>query len=210
MVLSTSEERSPTLRAPARITPARILWPLAYVLLIPFVNWSFTWAPNWTLWGDVTFNPVTIMTGLVLVFRDFAQRQIGHWVLGLMGVALVLSVMLAGPEIALASGAAFAISELVDWALFTFTKFRLSTRIMLSSLIAAPIDTTVFLYGASFVRQGSLSIANAAMSIVGKLSGAAVIALVVRRAERRHEAPPAFQEPVVPHAAHGPKPGEPL
>ena len=134
MTESTSDARS----APFRLTPARILWPLAYVALIPFVNWSFTWAPNWTLWGDVSFNPVTVVTGLVLVFRDFAQRQVGHWVLGLMAIALGLSVWLAGPEIALASGAAFAISELVDWALFTFTRFRMSTRIMLSSLIAAP------------------------------------------------------------------------
>ena len=179
------------------LTPARILWPLAYVALIPFVNWSFTWAPNWTLWGDVAFNPVTVVTGLVLVFRDFAQRQIGHWVLVCMAIALALSVWLAGPEIALASGAAFAISELVDWALFTFTRFRMSTRIMLSSLIAAPLDSVVFLYGASFVRAGSLSIANTLMSILGKLSGAAVISAVVRHAETRGERSPAVQEPVV-------------
>ncbi len=184
-------------RHPERLTPARVLWPLAYVALIPFVNWSFTWAPEWTIVGDVRFNPVTIVTGLVLVFRDFAQRQIGHWVLLAMGVALALSVWLAGPEIALASGAAFAISELVDWALFTFTRFRMSTRIMLSSLIAAPIDSAVFLYGASFVRAGSLSVANTAMSILGKLSGAAVISLLVRRAETRGAAPPAIQEPAI-------------
>jgi uncharacterized PurR-regulated membrane protein YhhQ (DUF165 family) len=177
------------------LSPARIFWPLAYVALIPFVNWSFTWAPNWTLWGDVAFNPVTIATGLVLVFRDFAQRQIGHWVFLAMGLALVLSVMLAGPEIALASGAAFAISELVDWALFTFTRFRLSTRIMISSLVAAPVDTVVFLYGASFVRAGSLSIANAAMSILGKLVGAAVVSAVVRRAEKQGESAAAAHNP---------------
>jgi uncharacterized PurR-regulated membrane protein YhhQ (DUF165 family) len=166
-------------------SPARVLWPLGYVALIPFVNWSFTWAPNWTLWGEVSFNPVTIATGLVLVFRDFAQRQVGHWVLVLMGVALLLSVWLAGPEIALASGAAFAISELVDWALFTFTRFRLSTRILLSSLIAAPLDTTVFLYGAEFVRAGSLTVANWLASAIGKLSGAVVVAAVVRQTEPR-------------------------
>ncbi|MGD2131751.1 MAG: VUT family protein [Maricaulaceae bacterium] len=192
---STAAPESPASRT--GLTPARVLWPLAYVALIPLVNWSFTWAPNWTLWGEVAFNPVTIVTGLVLVFRDFAQRQIGHWVLACMAVALVLSVLLAGPEIALASGAAFAISELVDWALFTFTRFRMSTRIMLSSLIAAPVDTTVFLYGASFVRAGSLSVANAVMSILGKLSGAAVISAIVRRAEDSGRIGPAVQTPLV-------------
>jgi len=183
----------------ASLTFERVFWPTAYVLLIPFVNWSFTWAPNWTIVGDVTFNPVTVITGLVLVFRDFAQRQIGHWILLAMGLALLLSVLLAGPQIALASGAAFAISELVDWALFTFTPFRMSTRIFLSSLLAAPVDTTVFLYGASFVRAGSLSLANAVMSVLGKLSGAAVIFAIVRRGENRHVEPAAIDEPMLPH-----------
>ncbi|MCG8442161.1 MAG: VUT family protein [Caulobacterales bacterium] len=172
-----------------KLTAARLVWPLAYIGLIPLVNWSFTWAPNWTVFGDVAFNPVTIATGLVLVFRDFAQRQIGHWVLVAMAIALGLSVWVAGPEIALASGAAFAISELVDWALFTFTRYRLSTRIMLSSLIAAPLDSIVFLYGAEFVRSGSLSVANAVMSIIGKLSGAVVVSAAVRMTERPEEGP---------------------
>jgi uncharacterized PurR-regulated membrane protein YhhQ (DUF165 family) len=176
------------------LTLSRLAWPAAYVALIPFVNWSFTWAPNWPLWGDVAFNPVTIATGLVLVFRDFAQRAIGHWIFLAMGLALALSVWLAGPEIALASGAAFAISELVDWALFTFTKFRLSTRILISSLVAAPLDSVVFLYGASLVRAGSLSVANAAMSILGKLIGAVVVSAVVRRVEEKEHAP-AVREP---------------
>ncbi len=167
-----------------RLTFARVFWPSAYVALIPFVNWSFTWAPNWTLFGDVTFNPVTVVTGLVLVFRDFAQRQIGHYVLIAMAIALVLSVWVAGPQIALASGIAFAISELVDWALFTFTRMRLSSRIMLSSLIAAPLDSLVFLYGAEFVRAGSFTLANTVMSIIGKLSGAVVVSAIVRVTER--------------------------
>ncbi|MBL4618280.1 MAG: hypothetical protein JKY46_11355, partial [Robiginitomaculum sp.] len=77
---------------------------------------------------------------------------------------------------------AFAISELVDWSLFTFTKFRLSTRVFLSSLIAAPIDSAVFLLGAGF-----FTIANLVMSIIGKMVGAIVVALVVRRSENQSQ-----------------------
>lgn len=179
------------------LTFARVFWPAAYIALIPFVNWSFTWAPNIEVFPGWVFNPVTVATGLVLVLRDFAQRQIGHWVLAAMVFALALSVWLAGPELALASGAAFAISELVDWALFTFTKMRLSTRIMLSSAIAAPIDSVVFLYGANFIRAGSLSAANVVMAVLGKLVGAVAISALVRRAEARGERPPVAQEPVV-------------
>ncbi len=170
---------------------------LVYVALIPFINWSFTWAP---LTGFVNgafavyfpgedipsaakwlFNPVTIVTGLVLVVRDFAQREVGHYVLIAMGIALVLTAIAAGPELALASGGAFAIAELVDWALFTFAKYRLSTRVLLSSAIAAPLDTTIFLYGAEIIRDGMLTGPNITMSITGKMVGALVIWWIIRR-----------------------------
>jgi len=153
--MSTYEE-SKTGKTSLRFVKYTIL----YVLLIPFINWSFTWAPMWEVLPGWAFNPVTIVTGLVLVVRDFAQREIGHEVLIAMAVALILTALAAGPELAVASGAAFAISELVDWAMFTFTKYRLSTRILLSSTLAAPLDTTLFLYGASMIRDGQLTIPN--------------------------------------------------
>ena len=154
---------------------------LVYVALIPFINWSFTWAPLWDVLPGWAFNPVTIVTGLVLVVRDFAQREVGHYVLVAMAIALVLTAMAAGPELALASGGAFAIAELVDWALFTFTKYKLSTRVLLSSAIAAPLDTTIFLYGAELIRDGMLTGPNITMSIIGKMAGAIVIWWFIRK-----------------------------
>ena len=160
-----------------------LLFTLTYVALIPLINWSFTWAPMVELVPGWAFNPVTIVTGLVLVVRDFAQREVGHWVLAAMGVALLLTAWLAGPELALASGVAFAVSELVDYALFTFTRLRLSSRVLLSSALAAPIDTTVFLYGAEAIRDGQLTLPNVVMSVAGKMLGALVIWWIVRRVE---------------------------
>lgn len=154
---------------------------LVYVALIPFINWSFTWAPMWEVLPGWAFNPVTIVTGLVLVVRDFAQREVGHYVLIAMAIALALTAFAAGPELALASGAAFAIAEIVDWALFTFTKHRLSTRVLLSSAIAAPLDTTIFLYGAEMIRPDQLTGPNITMSIIGKMVGAIVIWWIVRK-----------------------------
>lgn len=161
---------------------------VVYVLLIPFINWSFTWAPMWEVLPGWAFNPVTIVTGLVLVVRDFAQREIGHYVLIAMAIALVLTAIAAGPELALASGGAFAIAEMVDWALFTFTKYRLSTRVLLSSAIAAPLDTTIFLYGAEFIRPDQLTGPNITMSIIGKMFGAVVIWWIVRQRFERNPA----------------------
>ena len=163
------------------------LMTLVYVTLIPFINWSFTWAPMWEVLPGWAFNPVTIVTGLVLVVRDFAQREIGHWVLLAMAVALVLTALAAGPELALASGGAFAIAELVDWALFTFTKYKLSTRVLLSSAIAAPLDTTIFLYGAEMIRPDQLTGPNVTMSIIGKMLGAIVIWWIVRQSLDKRE-----------------------
>ncbi len=156
------------------------VWGIVYVALIPFVNWSFGWAPQWQLpfAPEFGFNPVTVVTGLVLVVRDFAQREMRHLVLVAMAMGVGWSFYYANPQIAIASATAFAIAELLDWALFTFTRYRLSTRVMLSSLFAAPLDTTVFLFGAGF-----LTFPNWLMSVIGKLSGAAVVSWVVRKSE---------------------------
>lgn len=164
-------------------TPTRaVIVTLVYVALIPFINWSFTWAPMVELPGlGWAFNPVTIVTGLVLVVRDFAQREIGHWVLLAMAVALGLTWATSGGELALASGIAFAVSELVDWTVYTFTKLKLSTRVLLSSAIAAPVDTSIFLIGAEAIRDNQFTLPNVLMSIGGKMVGALVIWWIIRK-----------------------------
>ena len=92
-----------------------VKYTLIYIVLIPLINWSFTWAPMIQLpWvPEWAFNPVTVVTGLVLVARDFSQREIGHEVLIAMGLALFLTFVTSGGALALASGAAFLISELI-------------------------------------------------------------------------------------------------
>lgn len=172
-------------------SPARaVIVTAVYVLLIPLINWSFTWAPMVALPGlGWLFNPVTIVTGLVLVARDFAQREIGHWVLIAMAVALGLTWATSGGELALASGVAFAVSELVDWAVFTFTKLKLSSRVLLSSALAAPVDTSVFLFGAETIRDGMFTLPNVTMSIIGKMVGALVIWWLIRRTIEKNDPP---------------------
>jgi len=78
-----------------------------------------------------------------------------------------------------------AISEIVDWLLFTFSKYELSTRVLLSSALAAPLDTTIFLYGAEMIRGGMFTLPNIVMSILGKMVGAVVIWWFVKRREKR-------------------------
>jgi len=159
-----------------------------YVALIPIINWSFVHVPTAPLPDGGMFQPLAVVTGLVLVVRDFAQREVKSWVLGAMAAGLLFSTMTTPWQIVAASGVAFLISETVDWAVFTFTRRPFSQRVMLSSLAGAPIDTMVFLFGASQVSAGLLAPSTAIASIVSKLAGAAVIALLAARAERRQAA----------------------
>ena len=69
----------------------------------------------------------------------------GHWVVVPMAAGLALSYLLASPFVALASAAAFAASETMDWIVFTITKRPLADRVLLSCGLSAPIDSLIFL-----------------------------------------------------------------
>jgi hypothetical protein len=186
-------------------------WAYVYVALIPLLNWSFgksaaieinlteTLGPYLGTATPIIFNPLTIATGMVFVLRDFVQREMAHKVLILMALAIAWSFYYSWPVIAIASATAFAISESVDWLIYTFTKYRLSTRILLSSAAASPIDTTVFLYGADLARQMNLgdppgtmfNAANFVFFILGKMVGAVVVSAMIRAREKRGEVDPA-------------------
>ena len=186
-------------------------WAFVYVALIPLLNWSFGKSqaieldlsgPLGAVFGTaqpIIFNPLTVVTGMVFVVRDFVQREMGHKVLILMALAIGWSFYYSWPVIALASATAFAVSEGVDWLLFTFTKYRLSTRILLSSAAATPIDTTIFLYGADLARQlelgdppgNMLNPANWIFFVIGKMVGAVVVSYMIRRREDRGTVDPA-------------------
>lgn len=186
-------------------------WAYIYVALIPALNWSFgksaaieinlteQLGPYLGTATPIIFNPLTIATGMVFVLRDFVQREMSHKVLFLMAMAIAWSFYYSWPVIAIASATAFAISESVDWAIYTFTKYRLSTRILLSSAAASPIDTTVFLYGADLARQMELgdppgtmlNVANFVFFILGKMVGAVVVSMMIRAREKRGEVDPA-------------------
>lgn len=190
-------------------------WAFLYFAAIPFLNWSFgviepfclvtpgSGEPGRVMFDTclmenipvfskgVSLHPLTIVTGLVFVLRDFVQRRMGQRVLIVMGLGIAWAFYYAWPVIAIASGIAFAVSEFADWALYTFTRYRLSTRILLSSAVAAPIDTTIFLFGADLAVQLQLGEpagtmlhpANWVVFVIGKMVGAYAVSMAVRRRE---------------------------
>ena len=149
-----------------------------YILSIVLVNWAFTVVPPIPIPGGALWPPVALMVGFVFVLRDFAQREIGHGVLAAMLAGAFLSYAMAGPQVAIASAAAFLVSELADWAVYTWTKRPLSERVLYSSAIAAPLDSIVFLAGIGF-----LSVAGVVAMTVSKMLGALAVWWLIRRRE---------------------------
>lgn len=151
---------------------------ITYVLLIAGVNWAFDVIPLVELPGGDLWSPAALIVGFVFVVRDFAQRKVGHHVLWAMLAGCAISWWMASPALAMASAFAFAIGEMADWALYTFTNRPFSQRILVSSLLGAPLDSFVFLSLIGIASPISVAIMSAS-----KLFGAFIVFALVRRRE---------------------------
>jgi uncharacterized PurR-regulated membrane protein YhhQ (DUF165 family) len=156
----------------------RYKFTILYVALIVAVNYAFTVVPLVKLPDGTMWPPVALLVGLIFVARDFAQREGGHKVLLAMLVGVAISYFMSNPFVATASAAAFLISELVDWAIYTYTKRPLSQRILFSSLLGAPVDSAVFLGLLSL-----LSPVGIAAMTASKLIAAFIVWWMIRRRE---------------------------
>ena len=116
------------------------MYAMLYLVSIGLINIGFVHMPLIHGWP-----PMSLAVGLVFVLRDFAQREIGHKVLLVMLAGAVISFFMASPAVAVASCAAYLVSELVDWAVYTFSKRPLAQRVLLSSALGTPVDSAVFL-----------------------------------------------------------------
>ncbi|MDL2210057.1 VUT family protein [Desulfovibrio sp. OttesenSCG-928-O18] len=150
-----------------------------YVASVVLVNWLFAVIPPVPLPGGEVWPPVSLIVGFIFIIRDYAQRAVGHKVLLAMFVGAGISYFMAGPEIAFASMAAFLVGELLDWAVYTYTGRPFSQRILLSSMVSTPVDTTVFLLLIGMAGPGTILIMT-----MSKLAGAVAVFFLVRRRER--------------------------
>lgn len=130
----------------------------------------------------------TYAAGGALLARDFVHRFGGRtWSIGAIAVAAVLSWFLSTPGIAIASVAAFLIAELLDLTVFAALRPRGFVRAALASnVVAAPLDTFVFLQLAGFPVTTDTMLGQ----MVGKLVWATALPLVVyvtvRAIRQRH------------------------
>lgn len=118
---------------------------IAYIILIVLLNTLFVYIPLMQILST-EISPMDWTVGIVYVLRDFAQRELEHKVIFAMLIGSLISYVLAGKNLAIASMSAFLIAEFVDWSVYTFTKRPLSQRILWSASLSAPIDSSVFLW----------------------------------------------------------------
>jgi uncharacterized PurR-regulated membrane protein YhhQ (DUF165 family) len=151
---------------------------LAFIGCIPAANWMighvgtvclphaacllpvWPWGPH----GPLMAPSGVAMAGLALVLRDLVQRRLGRSV-ALLSIAAgaALSGAVAPPQLVMASTAAFFLSELVDFAVYTPLQARgLVLAVLASSVVGLIADSVLFLW----LAFGSLEFL--AGQIVGK------------------------------------------
>lgn len=148
---------------------------LAYMLAIVILNKLFVVVPLFYVAGEL-MSPLDFVVGAIFVFRDFAQREIGHRVIFPMIIAGLFSYVLAAPSVATASVSAFIVSELIDWGVFTYTRKPLAQRLFWSAALSSPIDSWLFLHILGHANWLSVSVMTAT-----KLLGVLVVISVWRR-----------------------------
>lgn len=133
-----------------------ILALLVFGLTIPAANWLIGNAGTVCVPEGPCLIPVApgimapsgvLMIGLALVARDIVQRRLGaRAALGAIVAGTALSALLAPQAIVMASAAAFLLSELADFAVYTpLQRKRFVTAVVLSSIVGLVVDSAVFL-----------------------------------------------------------------
>ncbi|MET8613392.1 VUT family protein [Streptomyces sp. SCPE 10] len=127
--------------------PAGIATLVAYVATIPAANLAVTQFGAVPVGFGYAAPAGVYMVGLALVLRDLARESAGRGaVLAAIAVGTVLSFVLAGPELAVASAAAFAVAESMDFAVYEPLRKRgLLIAMLASNAVGLLADSLLFL-----------------------------------------------------------------
>jgi queuosine precursor transporter len=162
---------------------------------VPLANWLILHVGTVCLPAGPCLVPVApgimapsgvLTVGVALVLRDVVQRCLGLR-FGLIAIAAgtALSTLVAPTALVLASGTAFALSELADFAVYTpLQRRRLLLAVVASSLVGLVVDSIVFLS----LAFGSLEFLPG--QVIGK-AWAVLIAIPLVRLARRVAPTPA-------------------
>lgn len=167
-------------------------WILAAAFLgcIPLANWLIgnvgtTCIPRGPCLIPVGFGLMApsgvLVIGLALALRDVVHEAFGRaWVAGLIAAGAGLSLLFSPPALAIASAAAFLLSELADMAVYDRLRARgMALAVLLSGMVGAALDSLLF----SALAFGT--VAWAPGLILAKLYASAAYALWLAVRKRR-------------------------
>ena len=134
---------------------ARHLWLIAFIGIIVAANILTDRYGLVTVLG-LTATAGTWAAGLAFLVRDELHEAAGHRTVAAAILAGAALTALLSPALAVASAAAFLLSETADWGIYT--PLRRRSRIgaaLLSNTAGALVDTAVFLLLAGFPLDGA-------------------------------------------------------
>ena len=154
-------------------------WLAAYIGTIFAANWALVTFGLVPVGFGLLAPAGVLFAGLAFTFRDLLHDALGRWwVLAAIVVGAALSALVS-PQFALASGAAFLLSELADFAVYTPLRRRhWLGAVAASNVVGLVVDSALFLW----LAFGSLQFLPG--QVVGK-SYMTVLAVLVLWSWRR-------------------------
>ena len=155
-------------------------WPIViYLSTIPLANWfinnvgtqSFPQGPHTIPVGFGYQAPSgVLLIGVALLARDYVQEKFGKQkVLIAVALGIVLSFFV-NRDVAIASALAFAVSEIVDFSLYTRIKNKsIVAAVVVSGIVGGVIDSFLFLqiaFGSTDFWQGQV-IGKTSIALLG-------------------------------------------
>lgn len=131
-----------------------LVWPAAAMVAVVVVsNWLVLFAINdWLTWATFTYPFSFLVTDLTN--RRFGPAAARRVIYAGFVVGVVLSAIPATPRIAVASGSAFLLAQLLDVTVFNRLRRQGWWRApFASSVLASVVDTAMF-FGVAFIGTG--------------------------------------------------------
>lgn len=162
----------------------------AFAATIPAANWLIgnagtTCVPDGPCLVPVGFGLMApsgvLMIGLALVLRDWLHELAGwRWSFVAVMTGGALSLLFSPVALAVASAAAFTLSEIADLAVYARLRERgKALAVMTSQAVGAALDSALFVY----LAFGSLQFS--AGTTLGKIYAGAAVALILWARQRK-------------------------
>ncbi len=158
----------------------------AYLAVIVAANWAVRAFGTIPVAPGIAAPAGVYFVAAALVLRDAAQYGLGRWrVLAVMAAGVAVSAWVAGPRLALASGIAFAVSEMADMGGFTAVAPRWTRAVLAGGVAGLVLDSVVFLGIAQLAGVPGITLAFLPGQVLGKTYGVLAAALIIGWRRRR-------------------------